>query len=377
MSVEIVAFGNEVLQGLTVNTNASFLSDALRKRGYQVARHTVLPDETAAIEEGLKDAWERSSLVITTGGLGPTLDDLTESVLKRIFTKAPLLLKNNLGSAPGLAFTEKGKTLIALPGVPREMEEMFLLEAFPYIEKMLPLKEKLFMEELHFAHLPEASIDRFLTSQKREGIEIGIYPSLGILHVTFTVFAKTKEEAHKIIAPLKKKTASEFSRHMFEAESGKIEEAVHQDFIAKKKTVAFAESCTGGLLAKRLTSLPGASNYFLGSFVCYADALKHKILHVSPSISSVSKKAVEEMAEGVFQITSADYALAVSGVAGPTGEKPVGTIYAALGKRGGPIFSGKFQAKGRNREGILEYASSFCLFSLWKYLTSEQEPLFS
>lgn len=409
MKIEILAIAEEILKGYTINTNASFLSKELQRRGYFVTRHTVLPDISEVMEEGFHEALKRSDVVITTGGLGPTSDDLTKRVLARIFS-SPLefneeiaedlkkryeklpsieeqstvptkahLLKNRVGSAPGFAFSEKGKTLIALPGVPREMEDMFLKEAAPYVEKHHPLREKIFVEEIYFALLSEIPVDRFIASEldPKHGIEVGIYPSLGVLHVTFS----GKDKA--MLLSIKEKVKKEFHSHFFESSSGLLEESVHKLFISKKKTLALAESCTGGAIAKRLTALPGSSEYFLGSVVSYSNEMKESLLQVDPKTlkekGAVSLETVSQMVKSLFNTTSCDYALAVSGIAGPTGgsnEKPVGTIYIALGERNGITLAGRIQSRGRTRLNIIDYTSNFCLFSLLNYLESHIPPMF-
>ncbi len=376
MNIEILAIGEEVLKGFTVNTNAAFLSKELDTRGYKVTRHTVISDVPEVIEESITDAFRRSNIVITTGGLGPTSDDLTSAILAKIFPNHASHLNNSLGTAKGFAFSEQGKTIIALPGIPREMEAMFLLEAVPFLTKHNPLKEKQYIEDTYFAILSENPVDSYLSSLKLEkGIEVGLYPSLGVLHVAFS-----GKERLKLIAA-KEKVKAEFKNHFFDSETGSLEEAVHKMFISKKKTLALAESCTGGSIAKRLTSLPGSSEYFLGSIVSYSNELKENLLHVTlDENGEVSLEAVTQMAKGVLECTSCDYALAVTGIAGPAGgsdEKPVGTVYLALAERGKEVIAGRFKAMGRNRSWIIEYTTNFCLFSLLKYVESHTPPMFA
>lgn len=376
MNIEILAIGEEVLKGFTVNTNAAFLSKELRRRGYKVTRHLVIPDVPEIIEESITDAFRRSNIVITTGGLGPTSDDLTSAILAKIFPNHASHLHNSLGTAKGFAFSEQGKTIIALPGIPREMEAMFLSEAVPFLAKHNPIKEKQYVEDLYFGILSENPVDSYLSSLKLErGIEVGLYPSLGVLHVAFS-----GKERLKLIAA-KEKVKEKFKDHFFDSETGSLEEAVHKIFIGKNKTLALAESCTGGAIAKRLTTLAGASDYFLGSIVCYSNEVKEKFLQVTlDENGAVSLEATTQMAKGVLESTSCDYALAVTGIAGPAGgsdEKPVGTVYLAIAERGKQVVAGRFQAKGKNRSWIIEYTTNFCLFSLLKYLESHTPPMFA
>lgn len=413
MKIEIVAIGDEVLKGSVVNGNAAFLSQELKKAGYLVDRHTVLPDNRPVMESALKEISDRSTIVITTGGLGPTIDDLTKSVLCKVFDsklvfndeiasdlkkrysnlssleeQSTLPAKgsffiNKLGTAPGLVFTKDGKVIIALPGVPREMEMMFVNDVLPYIQKHYPLQKKFFLEEIHLGFIPENPVDAFLKTLPAGPVEFGIYPGYGILHVTFSVLANSADEAKKLIAPLKSKVEKEFSSHLFTSESGKIEGAIHHAFIERKKTLALAESCTGGAISAKLTAIPDCSLYFLGSIVSYSNDLKRDFLGVSSQIlekkGAVSKETVEEMVEGLLDRTSCDYAMAVSGIAGPSGgtpDKPVGTIYFAIAQRGQKIHAGKIMSRGRTRSLIIEYSANIALFSLWRFLVHQNPPMY-
>jgi nicotinamide-nucleotide amidase len=395
LPIEIIAIANEVLCGMTVNTNAAFISEQLSLAGWTISRHTTLPDDPAALEEGLKEALERSSLVITTGGLGPTCDDLTRDVFAKLFdsplrfdetvaahlkkrfgnqlisledqatipAKAQPLL-NDVGTAPGLVFPH----LIALPGVPQEMRHMFLHKVLPYLKEHFPIPPDRHRETIHLCLLPESAIDPLLREIQADNpeVSIGIYPSYG----TVTVFFSGAKKEQVALASQRLQKA--FATHIFP--TGKIEEAIHETLIQRKKTLALAESCTGGLIASHLTALPGASAYFLGSLVVYSNSLKERLLGVSPETlrqhGSVSPEVASEMLQGLFKATGADYGIAVSGIAGPTGgtpEKPVGTIWAAIGERGKPPHIGTFQARG-SRETIILSTTRRLLGHLWRQL---------
>ena len=399
MHVEIVTIGDELLLGMVVNTNAAFVSRALSEAGWSVARHTTLPDDPEALERGLHEALERSPLVIATGGLGPTCDDLTrvaaaclfhspfhESPLvaqdlerrfgtqlaslkdqARVPSKAHLFL-NAVGTAPGLAFNEGGKILILMPGVPREMEPMCRTQVIPYLKQVAAPPQRLFHHLHHLCLLSENAVDPFLRELKaaHPEVDVGIYPS----HGTLTV--RLSGEAEPLLHRLGEQLRCAFPHHLFQAKTGKIEEAVHEALLARNKSLILAESCTGGLIAEKLTALPGASEYFLGSVVAYSNALKRTLLRVSDDTlrtqGAVSRLAVEEMVAGLFHISDADYALAVSGIAGPTGgtpDKPVGTVWAALGVRGQPIESALFSLKG-NRQTIIAASATRLLGHLWR-----------
>jgi nicotinamide-nucleotide amidase len=393
--IEIIAIGNEILLGQTLNTNVHFLSQQLKSLGYVVSRHTTLPDEPDPIREELSEALKRSSLVITTGGLGPTCDDLTRQIAAELFhsdfrydesiaedlrrrygdnlrslkdqatvpTKAEVLF-NRVGTAPGLIFEKK---LILLPGVPQEMQALFLEQVVPFLQRHHPAPQRA-MTTLHFCLLIENQLDPILRElrQKHTEVSVGIYPGYGT--VTIHLFGPTSKSLQPFLTALQE----QFGTYLFPSSTGKIEEAIHEAFLSRKLTLALAESCTGGTMASHLTSLSGASQYFLGSFVVYSNALKQKILSVSEKTlqekGAVSREAVTEMFEGLFNITTADFGIAVSGIAGPLGgtqEKPVGTIWAALGRRGEAPDIWTFRAKG-NRETIILKTSNSLLGALWR-----------
>ncbi|MBS0615638.1 MAG: nicotinamide-nucleotide amidohydrolase family protein [Verrucomicrobia bacterium] len=368
MSIEVVAIGNEVLSGLVVNTNASYIGKKFADLGWMVSRNTVLPDEIPVMVQGLKDALQRSSVVIVTGGLGPTIDDLTPSAAAQVCRSAPSELSNPVGSAPGFLYQENGKYLFLLPGVPSEMHAMFELHVLPTLAKLFPARG--FRNKIHLCFLSEQEVDPLLRNlqQKYPNLDIGIYPSYGKLSIALSALSKNPVDVAS------EEISKKFAKHLFTSESGNVEEAIHQWMITHKKTLALAESCTGGTMATLLTALPGASQYFLGSLVTYSDELKKNILGVSSETieknGAVSRATVTEMLEGIFRVTKADYGIAVSGIAGPGGgskEKPVGTVWYALGQRGKTPVIDTFLAKG-TRESIIQMTSKRLLSFLWLHL---------
>lgn len=404
--IEVVAIGNEVLRGAVLNSNAAYISQALFQQGWKVGRHSVLPDEGDLLKTGLQEALERSSIVITTGGLGPTFDDCTrkavaellssgfhlnkevEAHLEARFGKSLTSLKdqatiprkaipflNRVGTAPGLLFHHKKKLLLMLPGVPVEMRAMFSEQVLPYLLEHFSPERRRYSESLHLCLMTESTIDPLLREFQATApeVEIGIYPSQG--SVTVSVTAENRE----MVEPLLNQIKAEFPKNVFSSVSGKIEEAVHELLIAKKKTLALAESCTGGRMASHLTSLSGASEYFLGSIVAYSNELKHTLLSVQEKTlrekGAVCPDTVYEMLLGLFEVTKADYGIAVSGIAGPTGaapDKPVGTIWAAMGAQGEPPHIFTFHAKG-NREKIILYSTNHLFSTFWQRLAFENK----
>lgn len=369
MSFEIIAIGNEVLSGMIVNGNAAKIADAMTAQGWSVARHTVVPDDPDILEKSLRDALARSSIVITTGGLGPTCDDITRSIAAKIFhsplernaeiakeleqrfgktlqsledqaiapTKAKRLA-NSVGTASGWLFSEEGRHLALLPGPPREMFRMLQEELMPHLKKIMG-ESSYTTRTLHLSCLREDDVDPTLRRLAKDypDVFMGIYPGYGTVSVRFS--GAQKESIQRCVEEIER----EFKTYLFDSPNGKIEESLQAWFKEHGLTLALAESCTGGKMATQITSLPGASSYFLGSFVVYSDSLKKQVLGVSQKTleahGAVSQETVKEMLAGVFKVTEADWAIAVSGIAGPAGgshDKPEGTVWAGIAARGQP-----------------------------------------
>ena len=399
MRIEIATIGDEILEGQTVNTNAAFLSRELTERGYEVCRQTVLPDDPEALFQGMKEALSRSTLVVATGGLGPTKDDLTKQISTRLFrtslrldsnlyddlrerhddspslqeqSRVPqdaLVLRNTIGTAPGFLFLSTEGSLLLLPGVPREMEQMFKMEAAPLLAEHFPMFAKKQTLHLNLCQLNELQLDPILREiqSSHPDAKIGIYPSLGSLQIRFAInkdFERLDQWADLI--------RKAFPTYMFDEPS--IQEAVHRSLIAHGRTLALAESVTGGALSARLVSLPDASKYLLGSIVAYSNEFKEDFLQVKHQTlareGAVSIETVTEMVQGLFQDTKADYAIAISGIAGPMGgssERPVGTVCIAIGERGKAIDAGRILAPP-DRASAIEFAVQFALGALWRRL---------
>lgn len=411
--IEIAAVGNEILLGITTNTNATFISEQLSSIGYRVHRHSVLPDHSSTLKMAFKEMLARSSVVICTGGLGPTCDDLTKQIAAEVFNspllfrqeiaddlikrygyafatlqdqatvpEKALVLKNSLGTAYGLVFQENGSTLILLPGVPVEMKAMLTEQVIPFLIKTFPLQNKPCTSLIYLCNLPESAVDPLLRELIEEypALNFGIYPALGWLTVAVTCYGKDRDEAEKRIQPAREKIAARFSSHIFEAPSGKIEEAIQLLMVEKKLTLSTAESCTGGAISSALCRFPGASNFFLGSVVAYSNAMKSGILNVKEDTlkehGAVSEKTVKEMLLGIFNLTRSDYAIAVTGIAGPSGgsvEKPVGTVWAAVGQIHQRPHVWKLQVKG-NREIIIQFSVTIILGTLYQMIKQQHNP---
>lgn len=388
--IEIVAIGDEILKGFIINTNGAEISKALFEQNYLCHRHTVLQDEEHSLKDGLSECLNRSQIVITTGGLGPTTDDTSRQCAAKLFdspfafneeianelkrrygdlpislidqatvpTKA-IIMKNPIGTASGLIFHNKKNTLILMPGVPLEMRVMLNEQVIPYLKTHFPMTRNISSQSAHFFMLSESTVDPIIRKlqNKYPDVTFGIYPSQGSLSVYAT---SAKDQVPAAI----KELSDHFNENVLPTR--KIEEAVQHLFIKNSWTLSIAESCTGGAIAAKLTKLPGASSYFLGGIVSYSNRLKTSVLEVPQktleTYGAVSKETAEAMVIGCLKATGSTFAIAVTGIAGPDGgtvDKPVGTVWISLGRQGALPISKKLNMRG-NREMNIErsvYAS--------------------
>ncbi len=402
MRIEVIAIASEILSGQVLNTNATFISQKLRDKGYLTYKHIVIGDNEECIKEGILKALEKSDLIIVSGGLGPTLDDITKRSVSDLFHSSLIfdevvakdlrtrfqdislleeqmmvpdkaeIMRNHIGTASGFIFSERNKHVLLLPGVPHELQAMFVESALPHIEKHFPLDEPIYSLNLSVSLLSEPKIDQVLRKiqMMNETVQIGIYPRLNLIDVTLT--AKKKEDLEPLAQELKK----ELKTYLFEEET--IERALHEELILSGETLAVAESCSGGRIASRITQMPDCSKYFLGSIVSYSNEMKERALGVEiGKDGAVSESVVLQMIKGIDEMTNADFSAAVSGIAGPNGaekEKPVGTVWIAF-KAGGKIYTGKMQFSG-DRNSIIEMTANFVFASIYRLIKYQAEPEF-
>jgi nicotinamide-nucleotide amidase len=399
-SAEIITIGTEMLLGDLVDTNTAWLSARLAALGVGVYRHTTVGDNRERIIGALREAASRADLVITTGGLGPTSDDLTNECLsvvadremiaypearehvdemfrkfgrkptlnnykQALFPEGSELIPNPLGTAMG-ALLEAGGTLFAtLPGVPSEMKRMF--------EETLEVlirdhsEGSIVSRTLWFAGIGESA----LAEQVQDFLDatdptVAPLASQGKVRLRITTRAATQREAEEKIAPVEKEILSRLGDYHFGEDDETLESAVGRLLTERGATLALAESCTGGLLAKRLTDIAGSSAYFKEGLVTYSNESKERWLGV-PKVMLLKHGAVSEpvackMAEGVRQISGADYGLSVTGVAGPEGgtkEKPVGLVFVGLSDAEGTFAERlDLSAWARSREAIRERSAN-------------------
>jgi nicotinamide-nucleotide amidase len=400
--VQIVTIGNEVLSGLVVNTNAAYLSRELDSLGLRVNAIHTLPDDVPSLKNGLKHSLNQAQLVICTGGLGPTCDDNTKEVAAELMdsrlhldeaiaaelrqrfgdTLASLqnqatipdkaiVLPNPHGTAPGFIFESEQVTLILLPGVPMELHLMFEQSVKPYLKSKLPKEQERRTTYVLIPNTPENDVDPLLRQMGKQfsDLDIGIYARAGMITAAFTYRPQAKAHCDAAVHIL----TNAFPDRAIVSHTGRIEEDLQHRFVSQKWTLCLAESCTGGAIATKLTSVAGASNYFLGSVVSYSNSLKAHLLGVGEQTlhahGAVSEETALEMARGALATGQSDFGLAVTGIAGPSGgtpQKPVGTIWIACAHQSGKAAAWKHLVRG-NRARIIESTVNKALCHLWLF----------
>jgi len=377
MKAEIIAVGTEILLGDIVNTNAQFLSKELASIGISVYRQEVIGDNEERLLEALEEALKRSDVVITTGGLGPTGDDLTketackyfdmemvlheesydalkgffnkidkeisQSNMKQVyFPKEGIVLANPNGTAPGAILKKNNKTIIILPGPPREMKPMYLNHVKKYL---IPMGIGVIKSEVvRVLGLGESTAAERLKDMIDSGVNPTIAPYAKETDVVFRITAtgKTEAEALEIIKPIKEQVKARLGIDCYgEGENTTIEEVVGDLLIEKGLKISTAESCTGGMIASKLVAYSGISEVFLEGAVTYSNEAKIRTLNVScetlEKYGAVSEQTAIEMALGIAKRTGSDIAVITTGIAGPKGgteDKPVGLVYIGLYYKG-------------------------------------------
>ncbi len=369
MNCELISVGTEILLGDILNSNVRFLSKELASLGIGVMRHTTVGDNEERLLKALDDAFKTSQAVILTGGLGPTPDDLTKEtcckyfglslkedgeILRKIESYFKLknidpmpecnkkqalvpthgrVLKNNNGTAPGFILEKDGRIIIILPGPPKEMIPMFRESVKPYLRQ--------FTHEIIVSHnIRTFGIGESYMSEKVEDLLGGSNPTVapyaksGEALLRVTAKADSEEKAEILMKPVIDEISRRLGENIYGIDTESIEQTVVTLLKEKKQTVAFAESCTGGLCAKRITDISGASEIFHCGIVSYSNEIKHKILGVKEETlekyTAVSAETAREMAEGVRTLSGADYGVSITGYAGPGNEEEVGLIYIAV-----------------------------------------------
>ena len=374
-SAYIITIGDELLIGQVVNTNSSWLADQLTNIGINVLKMLTVSDKESDIIEALSEASKKSDYVFISGGLGPTVDDITKRTIAKFmgvdmefnpgfyekvkayvekrgtklddlmynysfFPKGIKYLKNDVGTAPGMSFCKDNCRYFSMPGVPAEMRSIFNVEILPFLKSEVG-ELKIVKKTILTAGEMEATLaDRlkYIVAEMPENVTIAYLPNLGRVRIRITCQADDHKSASDLNRKFIKQIEEELGDIIYGYEDDIFEEVIGKMLLENKLKLGTAESCTGGMVASKITSVSGSSAYFRGSVVAYSNDIKMKILNVMPETlrdhGAVSEQTVMQMVRGALEKLYCDVAIATSGIAGPTGgtvNKPVGTIWLACG----------------------------------------------
>lgn len=373
MNAQLISIGTELAIGQTVDTNAAWLAQQLAAVGVACTKHVTIADEEAAIEQAIRTAATEAELVLITGGLGPTPDDVTRQAVaaamdvqlrfdeqsfkyieeyfrarkramhpenrnQAMFPDGAKPIRNHFGTAPGFHAVLGLTDIYVMPGVPREMKMMFEQYVLPFIEEAAA-GEIIVQRTLHTFGMAEAEVGEKIADLMQRGRNPAVGTSAADLIISIRVNAHgaTPDEAARLADADVFELISRLGNVVFGEGEETLADAIARLLIAQKKTISTAESCTGGLVAKMLTDVSGSSAYFIQTLVTYSNNAKHNLLAVPHSLieshGAVSAEVAKAMAEGCRSVSKTDYALSATGVAGPTGgtpDKPVGLVYIAL-----------------------------------------------
>ncbi len=372
MLATIISIGDELLIGKVINTNASYLAEKLNTLGIKVNEILSIGDDRLAIINSLKKAHQSSEIILLTGGLGPTSDDITKPALCDFFNTKLVLnskvleqikifvekrkgvlnkqnesqayipencvpLDNSLGTAPGLFFEKEGHLFFALPGVPFEMRKIFEHEVVPIIKNRFNISH-IYHRTILTTGIAESRLAEIISDWERSlpsQVKLAYLPSPGIVKLRLSVY--NHSEGAELIRFAEEKLKPLISTFIFGYDDENLEGKIGELLLSHKATLSTAESCTGGNIAATIISVPGASAYFKGGIIAYSNELKINELKVNPEIieqhGAVSEPTVVEMVKGCLEKYKSHYALAITGIAGPQGgsiEKPVGTVWIAV-----------------------------------------------
>jgi len=402
MKSEVITIGDELLIGQVINTNQSYIAGKLNETGVTIERMTTVGDEMQPILDAFDHAWKRADVVIVTGGLGPTHDDITktavckffdselvsndevrshiEGLLKKrnigwtaaaeqqtMFPRKAKVVPNSVGTAAGMLFEESGKAFIVLPGVPYEMKEMIDSSVVPLLAarvqnsviRHLTLRTTGIAESLLAQQL--GNIEELL-----QGAKLAFLPSATGVRLRITVQDKNPTTADRKVQEVEARIRSKVQKYIYGVGEEELEEVLGRILAERGLTLAVAESCTGGLIADRITNVSGSSRYFERGVIAYSNKSKTGLLGVPPVLieqhGSVSKEVAEAMAEGIRRTAGTDIGLSTTGIAGPTGgttEKPVGLVWIGYSDTGATLAI-KFNF-GDHRLRVKERASQAAL----------------
>ncbi len=375
MKAKIITIGDEILIGQTLNTNAAFMGEKLTEIGVDIAEAVVIGDDEESILNEFRDAFEKYKLIIVTGGLGPTHDDLTLGCIVKFFNtelveseevlhdiehifkkrgreitpsnieqaKVPKIadiIRNHNGTAPGTWIEKDGKVFVSLPGVPFEMEEMITGYIVPRLaEEVIEPNQNRMIKSLLTTGIPESFLYERLGNIQEllNGNTMAFLPSQFGVRLRITVKSDNSEDMNNQMTSIEQQIRSKVGQYIYGSETDTLEEVVGNLLVDRGLTISVAESCTGGLISARLTNVSGSSNYYERGFVTYSNGAKVEHLKIDEDLlvkyGAVSLEAARLMAEGVKAVSGTDIGLAVTGIMGPTGatvNKPVGLVFIGI-----------------------------------------------
>ncbi len=374
MKVEVINTGTELLLGEILNTNFQYLSRRLNQLGFDVLYQTTVGDNAGRLKDVFKTALERADIIITTGGLGPTRGDITKEVLcetlnlgtyldldtwnriNNYFAKRGLcmsgnndkqamvplgaeILTNEVGTAPGLAIRHGEKLIALLPGPPSEMQHVYEKQLEPFLINHFTKQGVIYSHIIRLRGIGESTVaeklDDIITSQTNP--TIAIYARRGEIIIRLTAKCMEVNEAKTLIAAMEALVNNRLGQYIYGTDDETLASYLGRELLRTGSTIAFAESCTGGLASSLITDVPGSSDYLLGSAVTYSNMAKHKLINVSQesldTYGAVSEQVACEMAQGVRELFGTTYGVGITGIAGPGGatkDKPVGLVYMAV-----------------------------------------------
>lgn len=406
---EIISVGTELLLGHVTNTDARDISEMLSKIGINVKYHTVVGDNPERLRKCVETAKSRADIIITTGGLGPTCDDLTKQILAEAFglrlvenkaereglydyirygkkftdnnfTQAMLpegctVFHNNCGTAPGCGFEKDGKIVVMIPGPPKECNAMFRESALPYLHKLS--EELIVSHSVRIFGLGESSVDDIFAEEMNRMTNPTMAPYAKECDCLLQITAKAKsvDEAEKMIAPVMEHVMQRLGDVVYGVDVECIEESVIKLLREKNMTFSAAESCTGGELAKRFTDMPEASAFFKGGVVTYTNEAKAKLLGIAPALieekGAVSYEVAKAMAENVRALLGTDIGVGVTGLAGPDGDgvHEVGTVFVSLAVGGETFVKELHMGAMRTRSFIRRMAGNHIYDMMRRWLS--------
>jgi nicotinamide-nucleotide amidase len=408
MNAEIIAVGSELLTPYRLDTNSLWLTGELNRLGVRVILKSVVGDSPAELHSTFRSALDRADLIVSSGGLGPTDDDRTretvadllgrklrrdEEILRGIqerfrrfartmpeinvrqamVPEGATVLPNPRGTAPGLWLEANGHILVLLPGVPSELKSMFESEVAPRLAKM-GHDERLFARDLRVTGLGESDVETRVRPlyQLYPDTETTILASPTGTQLHPRTWSRDPAKAEKLLDEITQRMGLALGEHLYSTSGEALEEVVARVLTENHATVAVAESCTGGMLAERLTNVPGSSSYFLGGVICYSNELKTSLVGVPQALieakGAVSSEVALALADGIRKRTGATIGVGVTGIAGPAGgtpEKPVGLVHIGLADEHGPR-ERAYRFPG-DRERIRQYAAQAALDAMRRY----------